>query len=151
MQLAAALGSERLRAERLVGELSRLVEPPSLESLLAAAENAPRVEHSQDEVALHRASLQLELRRDLALAYEQVVSAYHEARALEEEVVPAAGDALDHATWAYARREVGFLDLMDAQRNFFRARAGRLEALERYHYAIVEVGELVDADIGPNL
>jgi len=214
VQLAAALGAEALRAERLRGELSRLAEPPSLESLLAAAERAPRLERSQDEVAMQRASLrleqarrlpdvdlkagyrrlsgleenvavfgvtvplplfdrnagevdaarselesaqrqrfnaELELRRDLALAYEQAVSAYHEARALADEVVPAADEALDHAMRAYARRELGLPELVHAQRNLFDARADHLDALERYHHAIVDVGRLVDVDLAPNL
>ena len=69
---------------------------------------------------------------------------------LRNQVVPVAALLLDEIQPAYDRGEVPLRALLEAGRALFDARAQLLQALERYHLAVIEVERLVDVDVGPD-
>ena len=79
----------------------------------------------------------------LSESYEALASARSEALALGEEVVPAAGQAIESARYGYRQGKFGYLEVLDAQHTFATANAHLLDALARYHRAVALVESLV--------
>lgn len=87
----------------------------------------------------------LELRINAALdqAYRRLAGAHEEVTALKRDVLPAAEMAHDGTKAAYTQGKIGYLDVLDAQRTLFEARAQHVEALAAYHAAVVDVESLI--------
>ncbi|MCI0407888.1 MAG: TolC family protein [Acidobacteria bacterium] len=85
----------------------------------------------------------------LNTAYESLTAAHAEVTTLRQEVLPGAQSAFEAASRGYRLGKFGFLDVLDAQRTLFGAKAQYLRALASYHQAVAEVerliGEPVDA------
>ncbi|MBU0743436.1 TolC family protein [bacterium] len=79
----------------------------------------------------------------LVESYEALSAARTEALGLREEIVPAADQAFEAARDGYQQGKFGYLDVLDAQRTFFEAKVGLLDALARYHRAVAIVESLV--------
>lgn len=86
-------------------------------------------------------------RRDLATrlvrAHARLTAAYHEAKAIDAVLLPAAQDAYDATRRAYDEGKLPYLDVLDAQRTLFDTETQRLEALAEYHAAKVKVEGLI--------
>ena len=68
-------------------------------------------------------------------AYSELSAVYTELRSLTDEVLPGAQEAYEAAQTGYHEGRFGFLDVLDAQRTLFDARARHIEALSGYHRA----------------
>jgi cobalt-zinc-cadmium efflux system outer membrane protein len=74
----------------------------------------------------------------------QVLSAsYLEALSLKNDVLPAAQLAFDVAREGYQQGKFGYLDVLDAQRTLFEAKAQYIDSLAAYHKLMAEMERLV--------
>lgn len=76
-------------------------------------------------------------------SYEALAGARAETLALEDEIVPAAGQAFDAARHGYRQGKFDYLEVLDAQRTYAEANARLLDARARYHRAVAIVEGLV--------
>jgi cobalt-zinc-cadmium efflux system outer membrane protein len=78
----------------------------------------------------------------LVAARESAAAAASEAAALSEDVMTRAQDTFMKTRHGYQQGKFGYLDVLDAQRSLFDVRTSRLDALERYHAAVVDIERL---------
>ena len=76
-------------------------------------------------------------------AYSQLLASYAEIRSLTDEVLPGAQQAYDVAQTGYREGRFGFLDVLDAQRTLFEARASYVESLATYHRNRIDQESLI--------
>ena len=79
----------------------------------------------------------------LSETYRALSSAHAEVTSLEKSVLPGAAQAFEAVNEGYRLGKFGLLDVLDAQRTFFNARAQHLRALAEYHQAVAEVERLI--------
>ena len=79
----------------------------------------------------------------LIRAHARLTAAYHEAKAIDATLLPAAKDAYDATRRAYDEGKLPYLDVLDAQRTLFDTESQRLVALAEYHAAKVQVEGLI--------
>ena len=75
-------------------------------------------------------------------AYSEFSAVHAEIRSLMEQVLPGAQQAYDAAQTGYREGRFGFIDVLDAQRTLFEARARYVEALAAYHRARTDLERL---------
>ena len=85
----------------------------------------------------------MRVRTALAEAYLALSAAHAQAVALRDDVLPGAKTAFDAASEGYRLGKFNYLDVLDAQRTFFRARRQYIETLAAYHKAVVDVEQLI--------
>jgi cobalt-zinc-cadmium efflux system outer membrane protein len=95
-----------------------------------------------------RRAAEIQGRAALAEVYAALSSAFVEATALKNKILPGAQRAFDAASEGYRQGKFGFLDVLDAQRTLFEARGQHLEALVAYHRAVAEVERLIGEPLG---
>jgi len=99
-----------------------------------------------------RRAAELRVHTALADAYQALATAFAEATALRDEVVPGAQSAFEAATEGYRLGKFSYLDVLDAQRTLFEARGRYIEALAAYHKALADaerlIGERIEAVSG---
>ncbi|MBI4563358.1 MAG: TolC family protein [Planctomycetes bacterium] len=98
-----------------------------------------RVARSQEERRLAEVRLAVELGE----SYKALSSAYSEATALRDTVLPGAQSAFDAVSEGYRLGRFGLLDVLDSQRTLFEVRSQHLRAATEYHKAVVDVERLV--------
>ncbi|MGH8487408.1 MAG: TolC family protein, partial [Gammaproteobacteria bacterium] len=79
----------------------------------------------------------------LSNAYQTLAGAHAEIGALKAQVLPGAQSAFEAASKGYRLGKFGLLDVLDAQRTLFGAKAQYLRALASYHQAVAEVERLI--------
>jgi outer membrane protein, heavy metal efflux system len=84
----------------------------------------------------------------LNTAYQSLAAAHAEVTTLRQEVLPGAESAFEAASRGYRLGKFGFLDVLDAQRTLFGAKAQYLRALASYHQAVAEVERLIGEPVG---
>jgi len=90
-----------------------------------------------------RQAARMRIYYDLAEAYQSLSSAYSEATALKNEVLPGA-QAVFHASGeGYRQGKFDYLVLLDAQRTLFDVTSQYVEALTLYHKAVADVERLI--------
>jgi outer membrane protein, heavy metal efflux system len=72
-----------------------------------------------------------------------LAAAHIEVTTLKTQILPGAQSAFDAASTGYRLGKFGFLDVLDAQRTLFEAKAQYLRALASYHQALAEVERLI--------
>ncbi|MFN7114659.1 MAG: TolC family protein [Alphaproteobacteria bacterium] len=99
-----------------------------------------RAGHELNAAKLEQRSGQLSLEFSLTEAYENFVSAYREASALNDSVLPGAEEAFSFSRQGYDAGKFGYLEVLDAQRTLFDARRQYNEAIFDYYKqrAIIE-------------
>ena len=105
-------------------------------------EAVSRQDKAHDELAATRVRVQSEAMQ----AWEQLDMARGEALVLEKEVLPGAQSALDAATTGFEYGKFAFLDVLDAQRTLFQARAQYLRALAAAHRARAQLDSILGTD-----
>ncbi|MHC4617795.1 MAG: TolC family protein [Planctomycetota bacterium] len=83
----------------------------------------------------------------LAQEYAKLSSAFQEATDLRDKVLEGAQSAFDAASEGYRAGKLGFLDVLDAQRTLFEAKAKYIDALAAYHGAKADVERLLGQPI----
>lgn len=81
-------------------------------------------------------------RQQLVEAWQNWQTAYREANRFQSTLIPAAEKAYGLARDGYERGRFPFLEVLDAQRTLFQARAGHHNALKRYHVSRADVERL---------
>ncbi len=98
-----------------------------------------RLDQARDELAL----AELRIQTEVQAAVEQLRTARAEAKALQDEVLPAAQSAHDATATGYELGKFGLLEVLDAQRSLLQARTQYLQALSSAHRAAVDVERLL--------
>ncbi len=109
-------------------------------------ERAAALAETHRAKALARARYQ-ELSRELVAAHAAAESAYSEAVALHEAVLPKADEAFRRTRDGYRKGLFRYVDVLDAQRTLFEARGQHIDALEQYHAGAAELERLVGSPL----
>ena len=107
----------------------------------AIAEAEYRLIKAEEE---HRAARR-KIQAALAETYQALSSAFTEARILKDEVLPALQSAYEAAQEGYRYGKFGYLDVLDAQRNFFESKIRYVESLAAFRKAYSDVDRLTGA------
>ena len=108
-------------------------------------------EHRLTKAEEDRQSVEVRVTTALNTAYQSLDAAHAEVAALRQEVLPGAQSAYDAARTGYRLGKFGFLDVLDAQRTLFGAKAQHLQALADYHQAVAEVERLTGMGLDETL
>lgn len=92
-----------------------------------------RAGHEMTAAKLERQSGQLSIETQLVEAYDDLVSGYRTAKALETTVLPGAEEAFAVAREGYNAGKFEYLEVLDAQRTLFETRKERNEAVLDYY------------------
>lgn len=79
----------------------------------------------------------------LNTVYQSLAAAHIEVTTLKTQLLPGAQSAFEAASQGYRLGKFGFLEVLDAQRTLFGAKAQYLRALSDYHKAVAEVERLI--------
>lgn len=80
---------------------------------------------------------------ELEEAVQRLASAYAEATALKNDVLPGAQSSFDAVSEGYRDGKFDYLQVLDAQRTLFEARGRYVESLAAYHQARADVERLI--------
>lgn len=86
--------------------------------------------------------LWLILESKLAISYEELLYAYHEAERIKNISLPSATQAFDLAHKGYLEGKFEYLDVLDAQRTLFDIRESYVQALVNYHTRSADIDYL---------
>ncbi|MHC4679966.1 MAG: TolC family protein, partial [Planctomycetota bacterium] len=107
------------------------------------AEAAYNLARAREEQRAAQTRIELEL----ASAYHALSSAYAEANELNQNVVQNAERVFDASREGYSQGKLDYLNLLDAQRILFEAKARYIDALSSYHVAKADVERLIGRDL----
>lgn len=154
-QRQAALALERAKAVpdlTIRGGIKRLEDTEDTGFLVGFAMALPVFDRNQGGIRESMAKLAKasEQRRaaeskahsDLAVAYQAMASAFAEATILKNDILPASQQAFDAASEGYRQGKYRYLDVLDAQRTLYEAKAQQIAALAEYHTAVADVERL---------
>lgn len=94
-----------------------------------------RADKARDE----RSAEEVRLRMEVAQNQELLKALVVEAQALQDEILPGARSAYDAASKGFELGKFSFLEVLDAQRTFFQARAQYLKSLSEAHRTAAEL------------
>lgn len=100
-------------------------------------------QHRLQRAKQERRAAEVRVATALSEAYGALSRAHSEAQALRDHLLPGAESAFEAVNEGYRLGKFGLLDVFDAQRTFFSARAQHLRALADYHLAAAEVERLI--------
>ncbi len=83
----------------------------------------------------------------LAASYRNLNGAFLAATALQEKILPAAGQAFESVDLGYREGKFSFLEVLDAQRTLFEVKGQYIETLAAYHEAKAEVERLIGSSL----
>ena len=104
-----------------------------------------RVKLSQGAVQLR--AVEAAVHRNLTQTWATLAAARSEALIVRDGLLPNAQKALDAASEGYRQGKWGYLDVLDAQRTLYEARARYLDALSEYHKAVAGAEGLIGESI----
>lgn len=90
-----------------------------------------------------RRAVELKLAAALSTIYADLVSAHDEAASLRELALPTANEAYEAISQAFDQGNLGYLDVLDAERTLIDLRQQYLDALTEYHSAVAEIEGLI--------
>ncbi len=109
--------------------------------------NIAAARHGLAKAEAERSATGVALSADLAEAHALLSGALQRVTALREKVVPAMEEAFRAAHEGYQQGKFGFLDMLDAHRGLFEAKAALLEAQGGYQSALIDIQRLTGTDI----
>ncbi len=83
----------------------------------------------------------------LVKAYQALLSAYTEATELDKNVLQGAESVFEASKTGYTRGKLDYLNVLDAQRTLFEAKARYIDAITSYHTAKADVERLIGRSI----
>lgn len=104
-----------------------------------------RVDIARDALAF----TELQMQGEAAQAFERLRNAREEATALRSDIVPAAQSAYQAARTGFELGKFGYLDVLDAQRTYFQAKAQYWKALSAAFQAAADLDRLAGTDTPP--
>lgn len=105
--------------------------------------------HRLAKAEAERRAAEVRVTSTLSDAYKALATAHAEAVGLRVNVIPAAQSAFEGINEGYRMGKFGYLDVLDAQRTLFDARARYLQAVTDYHRAVAEVERLIGEPLAP--
>lgn len=90
-----------------------------------------------------RAAVEASVLAELTEAYQTLVSAYDEAVALRDDVLPAAARAFEGTSDGFRKGRYSYLEVLDVQRTLFELKSQYIDALAAYHSARADVERLI--------
>ncbi|MHC4097576.1 MAG: TolC family protein [Planctomycetota bacterium] len=109
--------------------------------------NVLEAKYKLEQGGARRHAIETTIHTALVEACAKLSSSFHEATALRDRVVEGAQSAFDAANEGYRAGKLGFLDVLDAQRTLFEAKAKYIDALAAYHAARADVERLIGRSI----
>ena len=100
-----------------------------------------------DKAADERRAAELRAGTELSQVFQRASSIREEIEALRISVLPGARSAFESTTRGYELGRFAFLDVLDAQRVYFQARAQYRRALADYHRAVGDIERLIGAPL----
>ena len=94
-----------------------------------------------------RQAAEVRIQNELSGSYQSLSTAFFEATALKNEVLPGAQSAFDAASEGYRQGKFSYLDVLDAQRTLIEAKIKHLEALSAYHKAKTDIERLIGEEL----
>lgn len=94
-----------------------------------------------------QAASRIRVRTALQDAYQQMKAAFAEVRITRDDILPAAASSFYAVTTGYRHGKFAYIEVLDAQRTLFDARAEYLRALARYHEATADVERLTGTSL----
>ncbi|MHC4396198.1 MAG: TolC family protein [Planctomycetota bacterium] len=88
------------------------------------------------------------IRMELVKAYQGLSNSYTEATELDKNVLRGAESVFEASKTGYSQGKLNYLNVLDAQRTLFEARARYIKALASYHAAKTDVERLIGQKIG---
>ncbi len=88
-------------------------------------------------------AVRLRIEAALVLTYSQLINAYEEAIALRDDAIPAATNAYDDIHQAFEQGNLGYIDVLDAERTLIELHSRYLDVITDYHTAVAEVEALI--------
>lgn len=79
--------------------------------------------------------------------HQQLTRAVQEARILQDDIQPRSAEALKETEYAYERGRYGYLELVDAQREYLAVQAALIEAAASAHTLRAEIERLTNAPL----
>ncbi|MEQ9453820.1 MAG: TolC family protein [Phycisphaeraceae bacterium] len=95
-------------------------------------------------------AIELRLTATLTAAYARLANARSEALALRSDALPPAEAAYRDIQQAFDRGNLGFIDVLDADRTLIDLRQQHLESLAEYHGAAAEIEGLIGSPLPPS-
>ncbi|MFC1738762.1 TolC family protein [Planctomycetota bacterium] len=90
---------------------------------------------------------QIRIQVELVKAYQALSNSYTEATELDKNVLKGAESVFEASRTAYSQGKLDYLNVLDAQRTFFEAKAKYIDALASYHTAKADVERLIGRPI----
>jgi len=87
------------------------------------------------------------IQMELAKAYQALSSAYMEATELDQNLLKGAESLFEASKAGYSQGKLDYLNVLDAQRTLFQARAQYIDALASFHIAKTDVERLIAGPI----
>ena len=101
--------------------------------------NITKAHHEIRQAESGKAAAALALRNAAYQSFEDMVNAYAQAQSLKDTILPASEKSYNLAREGYGLGRFSYLEVLDAQRTWFEARAQYLMALKEYHTAQAQV------------
>jgi len=109
--------------------------------------NIAAAKHELDKAHAARRAVRASLKAELVQAHAELSSAHRRVLTLRSKVIPAMEQAFEAAHEGYRQGKFGFLNMLDAQRGLFDAKAAMVDALADYHTAQVNIERLAATGI----
>ncbi len=88
-------------------------------------------------------AVRMRIEAALLLTYSQLINAYEEAIALRDDAIPAAVNAYRDIHQAFEQGNLGYIDVLDAERTLIELQSRYLDVITDYHTAVAEVEALI--------
>ena len=88
-------------------------------------------------------AVELRIEAAIASAYARLANAYDEVVGLRDDALPPATQAYHDIRQAFERGNLGYLDVLDAERTLIGLRQQYLDALAKYHGSVAELEGLI--------
>ncbi len=104
--------------------------------------NQGGIQRAWNDIVTARRNIQrveLDLQQRLAIAFQQYADARYQVGRFSDNILPTARETFDLVSEGYQKGEVGYLDMLTAQRTYFRANLSYIEALRELWQVTVRI------------
>ncbi|HET8880886.1 MAG TPA: TolC family protein [Solimonas sp.] len=105
---------------------------------------------NRELVDADRRAAEIRARTTLYELHRELGTALEEATSLRDDVIPRAAEALRETQYAYERGRYGYVERIDAQREFLELRAALIDASSNAQALRVEIERLTAAPLAPD-
>jgi cobalt-zinc-cadmium efflux system outer membrane protein len=109
--------------------------------------NKEAAAHSLTKAAEQRRATYIQVRQQLARAYQNMANAHVKASTMKRDILAHARTVFEASQKGYDEGKLDYLNLLDAQRTLFEVRSQHIEALVAYQHAKVDVERLTGHEL----